>query len=162
MRSNDPTTPTHSAPSPPDRKTRPPFRLCVPIQVRFRDTDAMGHVNNAVYLTYLEVARTAYWHKVFDIASYNDVDFILARAEIDFVAPVFVEDVCEVWIRTNEIGTKSFRFAYELLAHGRVVARAETVQVMYDYAGSRTKALSEAQRSAILAFEEPGSVRVRD
>ena len=62
----------------------------------------------------------------------------------------------------NEIGEKSFRFAYEMIAHGVIVARAETVQVMYDYANSRTKPLSDAQREAMLSFEEKGSVRVRE
>ena len=141
-------------------RMHPPFRLAVPVPIRFRDTDAMGHVNNAVYLTYLEVARTAYWQRVFAIRSYNDVDFVVARAEIDFLAPVFVHSDAEVWIRVSEIGRKSFRFAYELAAGGAPAARAETVQVMYDYARSASKPMTEAQRAAILAFEEPGSVRV--
>jgi len=145
----------------PPREARLPFRLSAPIQIRFRDTDAMVHVNNAVYLTYLEVARTAYWHRLFDIRSYNEIDFIVARAEVDFLAPVFVHDQGEIWIRVSEIGRKSFRFAYELLANGKLAARAETVQVMYDYATSSSKPLSDAQRQTILAFEEPGSVRLR-
>jgi acyl-CoA thioester hydrolase len=140
---------------------RSPFRHAVPLQIRFRDTDAMAHINNAVYLTYLEVARTSYWHHVFDIASYNDVDFVLARAEIDFLAPLFVQDQAEVWIRVTEIGRKSFRFAYELHTRDRIAARAETVQVMYDYAAGTSKAITEEQRRAILSFEEPGSVQVR-
>ena len=135
-----------------------PFRLAVPIQIRFRDTDAMRHVNNAVYLSYLEVARAAYWRRVFDLQSYDQVDFILARTEIDFIAPVFVGDACEVWLRVNAIGRKSFRFAYEVHAGGRLAARAESVQVMYDYATDTTKPMTEAQRATILAFEEPGAV----
>ncbi len=121
----------------------------------------MRHVNNAVYLSYLEVARTAYWHRIFGIESYNDVDFILARTEIDFMAPVFVHDSCNIWIRVTELGRKSFRFAYEMYAGGRLAARAESVQVMYDYAADATKPMSESQRAAILAFEEPGAVRLR-
>ncbi len=141
---------------------RPPFRLSVPIQIRFRDTDAMTHVNNAVYLTYLEIARSAYWHRVFGISSYNQVDFIVARAEIDFLAPLFVHDSAEVSIRVSGIGRKSFRFTYELVTgRGVVAARAVTVQVMYDYARSISKPMSEAQRRAIITFEEPGSVEIR-
>jgi acyl-CoA thioester hydrolase len=140
---------------------RPPFRLSTPIQIRFRDTDAMVHVNNAVYLTYLEVARMAYWHHVFGVHSYNQIDFILARAEIDFLTPVFVHEQGDVWIRVSEIGRKSFRFAYEFVVGGRLAARAETVQVSYDYSTSSTKPLSDAQRQAILDFEETGSVRLR-
>jgi acyl-CoA thioester hydrolase len=141
---------------------RPPFRCAVPIQVRFRDTDAMGHVNNAVYLTFLEVARTEYWQQVFAIPSYNEVDFVVARVEIDFLTPLFVQDEPVVWIRVNEIGKKSFHFAYELVARGRVAARAETVQVMYDYQHSRSKLMAPPQRAAIVAYEAPGSVRSRD
>jgi acyl-CoA thioester hydrolase len=143
-------------------KERSPFRCAVPIQIRFRDTDAMRHVNNAVYLTYLEVARTAYWEKVFAIDSYNQVDFVLARAEIDFVKPLYVHDPTTVWIRVSEIGAKSFRFAYEVVTGDDLAARAETVQVMFDYAANRSKPMSERQRAAILAFEAPASVRERD
>jgi len=140
---------------------RPPFRCAVPIQIRFRDTDAMGHVNNAVYLTYLEVARTAYWHQVLAVANYNEVDFILAKAEIDFVRPLLIQDEATVWIRVSEIGEKSFRFAYEIVATAEVAARAETIQVMFDYAANRSKPMAPAQRAAILAYEAPGSVRER-
>jgi acyl-CoA thioester hydrolase len=152
----------NSAPArPAGARPRPPFRLAVPIQIRFRDTDAMRHVNNAVYLSYLEVARTAYCERVFGLRSYNDADFILARTEIDFIAPLFVHDACEVWLRVNAIGRKSFRFVYEMYAGERLAARAESVQVMYDYAADASKPLSAAQRAAILAFEEPGAVELR-
>jgi acyl-CoA thioester hydrolase len=155
----DPRSPARAVPGYPAE--RPPFRCAVPIQIRFRDTDAMGHVNNAVYLTYLEIARTAYWHQVFAIANYNQVDFILARAEIDFARPLLIQDEAVVWIRVNEIGEKSFRFAYEIVTAAGVAARAETIQVMFDYAVGRSKVMASAQRSAILAFEAPDSVRER-
>jgi acyl-CoA thioester hydrolase len=137
------------------------FRCAVPIQIRFRDTDAMGHVNNAVYLTYLEIARTAYWERVFSIAAYNEVDFVVARVEIDFLHMLFIQDPTTVWIRVNEIGEKSFRFAYEIVTPNGVAARAETIQVMFDYAAQRSKPLADRQRALILAFEEPGSIRER-
>ena len=155
----DPRSPARAVPGYPAE--RPPFRCAVPIQIRFRDTDAMGHVNNAVYLTYLEIARTAYWHQVLGVANYNEVDFIVARAEIDFLKPLLIQDETTVWIRVTEIGEKSFRFAYELVTAGGVAARAETTQVMFDYAAGRSKVMAPAQRSAILAFEAPDSVRER-
>jgi acyl-CoA thioester hydrolase len=140
-----------------------PFRLAVPMPVRFRDTDAMGHVNNAVYMSYLEVARTVYWTEVFGLDSYANVDFILARTEIDFVAPVFVEDEIEVLIRVNEIGNRSFRFAYEIRRQpgGECVVRAESVQVMYDYAAGKSKPLSDEQRAKMLEFEDAAAVVMR-
>jgi acyl-CoA thioester hydrolase len=155
----DPRSSSRAEPGQPGE--RPSFRCAVPIQIRFRDTDAMGHVNNAVYLTYLEVARTAYWHQVFAVANYNAVDFILARAAIDFVRPLHIADQATVWIRVNEIGEKSFGFAYEIVTAAGIAAHAETTQVMFDYAAGRSKPMATAQRAAILAFEAPGSVRER-
>jgi acyl-CoA thioester hydrolase len=142
---------------------RHPYKLSVPIQVRFRDTDAMGHINNAVYLSYLEVARTEYWHRVIGVASYNDVDFVVARIEIDFLAQARIEDEIDVWIRVSAMGTKSFRFVYEIVRRRdrQVIVRAETVQVMYDYATQRSKPLSDTQRQKMLEFEESGEVAVR-
>jgi len=142
---------------------QPPYRLSTPIQVRFRDTDAMGHVNNAVYLTYLEIARTDYWTRVFGLESYNHVDFIVARAEVDFLAPARVEDALHVHIRVSEIGNKSFAFAYEIERDGdaTTILRAQTVQVMFDYQRNVSKPLSEEQRRIILAFEADGAPLVR-
>lgn len=142
---------------------RAPYRCAVPVQVRFRDTDAMGHVNNAVFASYIEVARAAYWHEVFGLESYNDVDFILARLEIDFVRPVLMRDQLEVWLRISRIGVSSFHMTYELVRgpHEETVARAETVLVMYDYAAGAKKPVSDAQRRRILEYEQHGAVEVR-
>lgn len=144
-----------------------PFRHAVPIQVRFRDTDAMGHVNNAVFASYLEVARTDYWCELFGVASYNDVDFILARLEIDFLAPIRIEDRLEVRIRVDVIGRRSFGMAYEIArlageGPGEVVGRARSIQVMYDYARGTSKPLTDHQRQRLIANEEPGSITIRD
>ncbi|MFN4071655.1 MAG: acyl-CoA thioesterase, partial [Thermus caldifontis] len=63
------------------------FPVSVPIQVRFRDLDALGHVNNAVYLTYFEVARAAYFQRLKE-DWLEKGHFILARAEVDFLRPI--------------------------------------------------------------------------
>ncbi len=122
----------------------------------------MGHVNNAVYASYIEVARTAYWCDLYSLASYNEVDFVVARLEMDFLAPVFVNDQLEIWIRVNQLGTRSFRMAYEVVRQpgAECVARAESVQVMYDYATDRSKPLSAEQQRKILAFEDETAVQV--
>jgi acyl-CoA thioester hydrolase len=74
------------------------FPVVVPIQVRFRDLDALGHVNNAVYLTYLEVARAAYFSRL-EPDWVGKGHFILARAEVDFLRPILLEDPVEVGVR---------------------------------------------------------------
>ena len=93
--------------------------------VRFRDCDAMGHVNNAVYSTYLEEARIGV------LCGLND--FILARVEIDFRSELRAGEEVEVRTRCPRVGTKSFDLEHVIAADGRVVAEAKSVLVSYDY-----------------------------
>jgi len=94
-------------------------------RVRFRDCDAMGHVNNAVYSTYLEESRIGVLGGL--------VDFILARVEIDFRAELRAGEQVEVRTRCPRVGTKSFELEHVISADGRVVAEATSVLVSYDY-----------------------------
>ena len=103
--------------------------------VRFRDLDGMGHVNNAVFSTYLEQARLA-WFSQERFGAVDELplgDVILARTEIDFRSPVDVGETVEISVRPTRVGTKSFELAYELHAGGRLVAEAKSVLVGYDY-----------------------------
>ena len=93
--------------------------------VRFADCDPMGHLNNAIFSTFLEQARLAYG------GGQNDI--ILARTEIDFRSPVFAGETVEIAVQPGRVGTKSFELLYELRAADRVVAEAKTVLVGYDY-----------------------------
>jgi acyl-CoA thioester hydrolase len=111
--------------------------------VRFRDLDAMAHVNNAVFLTYLEQARLA-WFGGADVQPLQDV--ILARTEIDFRSPVRQGEVVEIGVRSSRIGTKSFELEYELQAGGRVVAEAKSVLVGYDYDQAESTPIPERWR----------------
>ena len=101
--------------------------------VRFRDLDACGHVNNAVYLTYAEQARIAYLRHVGIMRSLEDMRMILARAEIDFRSPAAVDDEVAIEVRPTRVGTKSFDLEYVLRAGERVVAQAKSVLVGFDY-----------------------------
>jgi acyl-CoA thioester hydrolase len=111
--------------------------------VRFRDLDGMAHVNNAVFSTYLEQARLA-WFGDADPQPLEDV--ILARTEIDFRAPVGQGRVVEIGVRPAEIGTKSFELEYELQVDGRVVASAKSVLVGYDYERAQSIPIPERWR----------------
>jgi acyl-CoA thioester hydrolase len=98
--------------------------------VRFRDLDGMRHVNNAVFSTYLEQARLAWFG---DDEEMPLRDVILARTEIDFRAPLGLGEIVEIGVRPSRLGTKSFELEYELRANGRTVAAAKSVLVGYDY-----------------------------
>jgi acyl-CoA thioester hydrolase len=120
------------------------------IEIRFRDCDAMGHVNNAVYLSYLEQARVAFWHRLTGTTGIPR-SFIMARAEIDFTAPATLGDRLVVALRVEAVGRSSFTLAYEVVkARTREpVAAARTVQVMFDYAAGKPVAIPEAVRARL-------------
>lgn len=136
-------------------KTPASFRLSVPIDIRFSDTDAMGHVNNAAYLSYLEFARMKYWQKLTGEKNFRKTNFILAHVSIDYLSPSYVGESLLVFIRIREISRASFRFEYEIqeAQTRRPVAKAETVQVMYDYAAGKVVRMEEAFRKRIQEFE---------
>jgi acyl-CoA thioester hydrolase len=101
--------------------------------VRFRDLDGMGHVNNAVFFTYMESARIAYLASL-GAGSNPQQSLILARAEADFRSPIAFGEEIEVGVRTSRMGSKSFDLEYEVRADGRVAAEGRSVLVGYDYA----------------------------
>jgi acyl-CoA thioester hydrolase len=111
--------------------------------VRFRDCDAMGHVNNAVYSTYLEQARIGIMGGLGEM--------ILARVEIDFRAELRAGEEVEVRSRCERIGTKSFDLGHEMWAGERLVAEAKSVLVGYDYSDGRSVPLSDEQRRRLTA-----------
>ena len=102
-------------------------------KVRFRDLDPMGHVNNAVFLTFLEQARVAFFAEVGAATGLEDMNMIVARVEIDFKAPVRLGQEVEISVRASRFGTKSFDLDYQLNVDGQLVAAAKSVQVAYDY-----------------------------
>jgi acyl-CoA thioester hydrolase len=107
-------------------------------RVRFRDCDAMGHVNNAVYSTYLEQARIGILGGLEPLT--------LARVEIDFRAELHAGEGVEVRSRCPRIGTKSFDLDHEVWAGDRLVAEAKSVLVGYDYGVGASVPLTEDQR----------------
>ncbi len=124
--------------------------------VRFRDLDAMGHVNNATYLTYLEEARVRFWDHL--ASMHRELDphrfpFVIARAEVDFVRPLFLGDRVWVDLWVSRIGRSSFEFAYRLYnTHMEEVARARTVQVHVTGEGSTP--LPDFMRRALEVYLE--------
>lgn len=115
------------------------FAVKAIVQARFSDTDAMGHVNNARYISYMEEGRVAYFGRLFPDASWHDYldrfPFIIADVQCAFKAPTFCGEFVEVSLGVTRLGTKSFDIAYHMSVPARktTVAIGKTVQVMYDY-----------------------------
>ena len=120
-------------------------------RVRFRDLDAMGHVNNAVFLTYIESARVAFLQQLGAATTLEDMSIIVARIEIDFRAPVGFGEEVEIAVRASRFGGKSFDLDYELRVGGKVVAEAKSVLVSYDYGRGEAVELPDEWREKLAA-----------
>ena len=133
------------------------------IQKRWRDHDEYRHVNNSVYLTYLEEARIHYFHEAYQW-NWQKEGIILARVEIDFVKPVTYTEPTWVYTRVAKIGGKSFLMNYLLVNEyedrKEVTTRATSLMVMFDYKNNETYPVPDPVREKFLAYEQPGSIEL--
>lgn len=127
----------------------------VRIPIRWRDVDAYGHVNNAVFLNYLEEARDRLVESLFGEHAW---DFVIARVAIDYRSELSQADR-EVVVRcvVTGFGTSSVRTAERVLAaDGRLSAQAESVIVARDPATGHTRPLTDAEKTILREAVEPG------
>jgi acyl-CoA thioester hydrolase len=137
------------------------FRHTVPITVRFRDIDAMGHVNNAVFFTYLETARVDYMRNVAlrtQSKKLFESGLILAQITCQFKKPIFYGESVEVGSRVAEMRNSSFSFLQRVEADGQLAALAEGVVVCYDYQAGKSVGIPKEVRARIGLFEAEGKV----
>lgn len=135
------------------------FRHITPIEIRFADLDAMGHVNNSVYLTYIEMARVKYSDTVLGTnVDFSKDGFILARATVDFIVSIELHDKIHVATRCSRMGTKSFDLEYEIIKTNEgqpvVVAKGTTVCVGYNYAEKKSIVIPDEWKKRIEAYEK--------
>ncbi len=136
----------------------------IEIKVIFRDLDPLEHVNNAVYFTYMEVARTEYYMQLTGTRSLREIRFIIARASCDYRAPARFGDRLLVAVWPSEVGNSSFKLRYRMTQKrdGTLVAEGETVQVAFDYQKRSTIPLPKAVKNLLSgerskALDEQGS-----
>ncbi|ABY33964.1 MAG TPA: acyl-CoA thioesterase [Chloroflexus aurantiacus] len=124
------------------------------IEVRFRDLDALGHVNNAVYATYFESARIAYYQRLVG-GSLDRLGIILAELTISYKAPAHFGDELLVGVRVSRIGGKSFTMDYAIarVGDGALIATGQSVLVAYDYAAGRSVPVSDEFRARVAEFQ---------
>ncbi len=123
------------------------------IQATLRDTDALGHVNNAVYVNWLEEVRTSYVCSRRGLKTMSEVDFILASLAIQFRAPVYLLETIDMRCAPVRIGRSSWDLAYEGRARegGRRVVEGLSTQVQYDYAARASTPIPAAWRAILEA-----------
>lgn len=130
----------------------------IPVPVRFRDLDPLGHVNNAVHASYIEEARVAYFKSLLDV-DLDTVGTVVASLSIDYRRPIELGDKLLVEITVPEIGTTSLTTEYELRVDAEIVATARVVQVLYDDERGEPTPIPDEWRSTVEAFENRGTDR---
>lgn len=114
--------------------------------VRWGDLDAFGHVNNATYLVYAQEARFA-WSQM--------LEMVVARAEVDFIAPIYTGDIyidVEIWV--NKVGNSSFGVTYEMKNGDELLARVKTVQVTVSMETKKSRPINDAERAFLTNYLE--------
>lgn len=104
------------------------------IQVRFADCDMMGHVNNAVYLSYFEQARMHYFSQmVGENWDWKKEGIVLVKNEVTYLKPILLHDIPEIYMKLKTIGRSSFTLFYVVTVDGCTVAEGESKLVCFDF-----------------------------
>lgn len=130
------------------------YKHKTPIQLRFKDIDKMGHVNNANHITYFELARTDYFNALTDLKiDWVNEGVILAKMEMEYRQPIFLEDKVAVYTWVSRVGSKSFDMSCSIV---RVVdgveveaAKGNAVIVCFNYKENRTISIPEKWREVL-------------
>ncbi len=148
-------------------RSRPPegdFRYRHPIEIRYNDTDALGHVNNAVYFSYFEMARGGYYTAVVGhpFGTGPDADkrtFVIAEAHISYRQPAFYGEPLFCAVRVGWASRSAFGLEYRVevgdspIGAARVVADGSSVQVFYDLVRGRPMRTPAGLVEDLTAFE---------
>ena len=134
------------------------YKYKTDIAIRFSDIDSVGHVNNAIYLTYFEVARINYFREVADWHN-KGIGFIVGRSEINYLKPVTIDDQIVCYVRVIRIGNSSFDIMHVLIKltdkGEEICTTCKTVCISYDYAASKSIPIPKEGRQKMIDYDEP-------
>jgi len=134
------------------------YKYKTPIAIRFSDIDAVGHVNNAIYLTYFEVARINYFK---DILGWNlrEHGIIVGRNEVNYLKPIILDDEIACYVRTTRIGNSSFDVMQVLVKKTtdgeEICTVGKAVCISYDYSANKSIAIPARERQRMIEYDEP-------
>ncbi|MDU1903330.1 MAG: thioesterase family protein [Dysgonomonas sp.] len=132
------------------------FRSSIPIQIRFNDIDALGHINNNVYLSYFDLGKITYFENLkTSYVSWTDGIVVVARIEIDFLAPIFYKENIVVESKITKIGNKSAVFTQQIrnTLTNEVKCKCQSVIVTYNPKTMNSMPIPEIWRDGISDFE---------
>ena len=134
------------------------YKFKLPISIRFSDIDAVGHVNNATYLTYFEDARLHYWKDAIGW-DFQKCGIIVGRSEINYLKQVTLFDKINCYVRVVRIGNSSFDVMHvlskETATGEEICTTGKTVCICYDYSAKKSIPIPEAERNRMIDYDEP-------
>jgi acyl-CoA thioester hydrolase len=134
------------------------FKHKTSIQIRYKDVDIQGHVNNANHITYFETARVKYFNDILIRNDWNKTGMILAKTEIDYFEPVFMEDEVYCYTKITSFGTKSFEISNLITKRtdkGEVnCAEGKSVIVCFNYEIKQTVEIPNEWKEAVAGYEK--------
>jgi acyl-CoA thioester hydrolase len=137
------------------------YKFKTPVTIRFSDMDAVGHVNNAIYLTYFEEARLTYWQNAIDW-KFSEHGVVVGRSEVNYLKPITLHDEIACYVRTTRIGNSSFDVMHVLVkitpAGEEICTTGKTVCISYDYSANKSISIPKAERLKMIEYDEPGLI----
>ncbi len=137
------------------------YKFKTPIPIRFSDIDAVGHVNNAIYLTYFEIARFDYWREIIGW-NLQENGVIVGRSEVNYLKPITLEDEIFCYLRVSRIGNSSFDVMHMLVkttpGGEEICTTGKTVCISYDYSVNKSVPIPSKERQKMIEYDEPGLI----
>ena len=139
------------------------FKYKTVIETRFADFDMMGHVNNSVYFTYMEIARVKYWKHAINW-DWKRTGVVIGQAALKYMIPIFPEDQIHMYVRTSRIGRSSFDLEYLFVKKkdGKeiICSKGMTTCVAYDNQSRQASPIPERERNKMILFEQLVSAEI--
>lgn len=131
------------------------FRHIMPAQIRFSDVDQFGHVNNSVYFSLYDLAKTNYLKEVLKRLDFGDMAVVVANINANFFSPVFFSDELLIETATVQLGNKSFTLLQRAIVanSGAVKCECRTVMVVYDMMTKEPLVMPENYKKDICEYE---------
>ncbi len=135
----------------------PTFHHSYPLQLRFNDIDALGHVNNSVYFMFYDLGKSRYFEAVKNCSiDWRKADVVVANVNADFLSPIYSHEPVSVETCTLEIGNRSFMVLQRIIntETKEIKGVCRTVMVGFDVAAGVSAPISDEWKQAICAFEQ--------
>lgn len=126
------------------------------IEVRYRDTNSMGHVSSPIYYDYLQSAYLEYMHGLLELPKSRKLPHIMVRTSCEYVSQAVYGDRISILSRVTSFGNKSFEMEHVMQVaddSGREVARASSTHVMFDYESQKTYPVPEEFKHAVARYQ---------